>query len=183
MLPAAWLPPFSPLSLFTPSGSTNSARAQNSILRGGRAGSDSGIRHREPGLHLRQSVSSVPTTSVAMMHTACIGAAPPPKSSLVITSSPKLYKFLKSIPFLFLFIGEGGAPPWPMGSDHLSGERCCWGLVLKCFGLKEGKSTSVTQKQMPSPREQYGGTVHLFIGAGHTHVKLHPCPLHLVVIL
>jgi hypothetical protein len=27
----------------------------------------------------------------------------------------------------------------------------------KCtFGLKEGKGTSVTQKQMPSPREQYG---------------------------
>jgi hypothetical protein len=38
-------------------------------------------------------------------------------------------------------------------------------LNYKCtFGLKEGKSTSVTQKQMPSPREQYGGTVHLFIG-------------------
>jgi hypothetical protein len=37
----------------------------------------------------------------------------------------------------------------------------------KCtFGLKEGKSTCVTQKQMPSEREQYGGTVHLFIGTG-----------------
>jgi hypothetical protein len=37
----------------------------------------------------------------------------------------------------------------------------------KCtFGLKEGKSTCVTQKQMPSQREQYGGTVHLFIGTG-----------------
>jgi hypothetical protein len=35
----------------------------------------------------------------------------------------------------------------------------------KCtFGLKEGKSTSVTQKQMSSQREQYGSTVHLFIG-------------------
>jgi hypothetical protein len=35
----------------------------------------------------------------------------------------------------------------------------------KCtFGLKEGKGTSVTQKQMPSQREQYGSTVHLFIG-------------------
>jgi hypothetical protein len=34
----------------------------------------------------------------------------------------------------------------------------------KCtFGLKEGKSTSVTQKQMPSQREQYGSTIHLFI--------------------
>jgi hypothetical protein len=38
----------------------------------------------------------------------------------------------------------------------------------KCtFGLKEGKSTSVTQKQMPSQREQYGSTVHLFIGTRH----------------
>jgi hypothetical protein len=35
----------------------------------------------------------------------------------------------------------------------------------KCtFGSKEGKSTSVTQKQMPNPHEQYGDTVHLFIG-------------------
>jgi hypothetical protein len=35
----------------------------------------------------------------------------------------------------------------------------------KCtFGLKESKSTSVAQKQMPSQREQYGNTVHLFIG-------------------
>ena len=37
----------------------------------------------------------------------------------------------------------------------------------KCtFGFKEGNSTSVTQKQMPSQREQYGSTVHLFIGTG-----------------
>jgi hypothetical protein len=43
----------------------------------------------------------------------------------------------------------------------------------KCtFGLKEGKSTSVTQKQMPSQREQYGGTVHLFIGTGHSSYKI-----------
>ena len=43
----------------------------------------------------------------------------------------------------------------------------------KCtFGLKEGKSTSVTQKQMPSPREQYGGSVHLFIGTGHSPCKI-----------
>jgi hypothetical protein len=43
----------------------------------------------------------------------------------------------------------------------------------KCtFGLKEGNSTSVTQKQMPSQREQYGGTVHLFIGAGHSPCKI-----------
>ena len=43
----------------------------------------------------------------------------------------------------------------------------------KCtFGLKEGKSTSVTQKQMPSQREQYGGTVHLFIGTGRSPCKI-----------
>jgi hypothetical protein len=47
----------------------------------------------------------------------------------------------------------------------------------KCtFGLKEGKSTSVTQEQMPSQREQYGGTVHLFIGAGHSLCKITPIP-------
>ena len=46
----------------------------------------------------------------------------------------------------------------------------------KCtFGLKEGESTSVTQKQMPSQREQYGGTVHLFIGTGRS-----PCKITLV---
>jgi hypothetical protein len=39
----------------------------------------------------------------------------------------------------------------------------------KCtFGLEEGKSTSVTQKQMLSQREQYGSTVHLFIGMGRS---------------
>jgi hypothetical protein len=43
----------------------------------------------------------------------------------------------------------------------------------KCtFGLKEGKSTSVTQKQMPSQREQYRSTVHLFIGTGHSPCKI-----------
>ena len=40
------------------------------------------------------------------------------------------------------------------------------------FGLKEGKSTSVTQKQMPSQREQYGDTVHLFIDTGHSPYKI-----------
>jgi hypothetical protein len=43
----------------------------------------------------------------------------------------------------------------------------------KCtFDLKEGKSTSVTQKQMPSQREQYRNTVHLFIGTGHSPCKI-----------
>jgi hypothetical protein len=50
-------------------------------------------------------------------------------------------------------------------------------LSYKCtFGLKEGKSTSVTQKQMPSQREQYGDTVHLFIGTGHSPCKITPMP-------
>jgi hypothetical protein len=43
----------------------------------------------------------------------------------------------------------------------------------KCtFGLKEGKSTSVTQRQMPSPHEQYGSTVHLFIAMGRSPSKI-----------
>jgi hypothetical protein len=47
----------------------------------------------------------------------------------------------------------------------------------KCtFGSKEGKSTSVTQKQMPSQREQYGSTVHLFIGTGRSPCKITPMP-------
>jgi hypothetical protein len=46
-------------------------------------------------------------------------------------------------------------------------------LSYKCtFGLKESKSTSVTQKQMQNPREQYGSTVHLFIGTDHS-----PCEI------
>ena len=40
------------------------------------------------------------------------------------------------------------------------------------FDLKEGKSTSVMQKQMPSQHPQYGGTVHLFIGTGHNPYKI-----------
>ena len=47
----------------------------------------------------------------------------------------------------------------------------------KCtFGSKESKSTSVTQKQMPSQREQYGSTVHLFIGTGRSPCKITPMP-------
>jgi hypothetical protein len=43
----------------------------------------------------------------------------------------------------------------------------------KCtFGLKEGKSTSVTQKRMPSQREQYRSTDHLFIGTGYSPCKI-----------
>jgi hypothetical protein len=43
----------------------------------------------------------------------------------------------------------------------------------KCnFDLKGDVSTSATQKQMPSQREQYGGTVHLFIGMGHSPYKI-----------
>jgi hypothetical protein len=47
----------------------------------------------------------------------------------------------------------------------------------KCtFGLKEGKRTGVTQKQMPSQREQYESTVHLFIGMGRSPCKITPMP-------
>jgi hypothetical protein len=43
----------------------------------------------------------------------------------------------------------------------------------KCtFGLEGDENTSVTQKQMPSQREQYGGTVHLFIDTGHNPYKI-----------
>jgi hypothetical protein len=46
-------------------------------------------------------------------------------------------------------------------------------LSYKCtFGLKESKGTSVTQKQMPSQREKYGSTVHLFIGMGRNPCKI-----------
>jgi hypothetical protein len=48
------------------------------------------------------------------------------------------------------------------------------------FGLKESKSTSVTQKQMPSHREQYGSTVHLFIGTGRSPCKITPMPFTFV---
>jgi hypothetical protein len=44
------------------------------------------------------------------------------------------------------------------------------------FGLKESKSTSVTQKQMPSQREQYGNTIHLFIGMGRNPCKITSIP-------
>jgi hypothetical protein len=43
----------------------------------------------------------------------------------------------------------------------------------KCtFGLKEGKGTIVTQKQMSSQPEQYESTVHLFIGTGRSPCKI-----------
>jgi hypothetical protein len=42
--------------------------------------------------------------------------------------------------------------------------------------LEEGKSTSVTQKQMTSQREQYGSTVHLFIGTRRNPCKITPMP-------
>jgi hypothetical protein len=41
----------------------------------------------------------------------------------------------------------------------------------KCtFGLKESKGTSVMR--VPSQREQYGNTVHLFIGTGRSPCKI-----------
>ena len=42
--------------------------------------------------------------------------------------------------------------------------------------LEGDESTSVTQKRMPNQREQYGGTVHLFIGTGHSPCKITPMP-------
>jgi hypothetical protein len=46
-------------------------------------------------------------------------------------------------------------------------------LNYKCtFGLIEGKSTSVTHKTSTSPREQYRGIVHLFIGTGRSLCKI-----------
>jgi hypothetical protein len=38
--------------------------------------------------------------------------------------------------------------------------------------LEGDESTSVTQKQMPNQREQYRGTVHLFIGTAHSLYKI-----------
>jgi hypothetical protein len=64
------------------------------------------------------------------------------------------------------------------GSEFTGGGRQCWGLVLKCFtnttyfGLEGDGNTSVTQERMPSPREQYRGTVHLFIDTGHSPYKI-----------
>src|SRR5688572_27407493 len=46
-------------------------------------------------------------------------------------------------------------------------------LNYKCtFSLEGDENTSVTQKQMPSQREQFGGTVHLFIDTGHSPYKI-----------
>jgi hypothetical protein len=43
----------------------------------------------------------------------------------------------------------------------------------KCtFSLEGDESTGVTQKQVPNQREQYRGTVHLFIGTGHSPYKI-----------
>jgi hypothetical protein len=43
----------------------------------------------------------------------------------------------------------------------------------KCtFGLKESESTIVTPKPMLNLREQYGSTVHLFIGMGRSPCKI-----------
>jgi hypothetical protein len=47
----------------------------------------------------------------------------------------------------------------------------------KCtISSKENKGTSMTQKQMPSQREQYRITVHLFIDTGRSPCKITPMP-------
>jgi hypothetical protein len=51
------------------------------------------------------------------------------------------------------------------------------------FGLTEGKKFKRDAKASTSQREQYGGTVHLFIGTGHSPLKLHLDPLHLLITL
>ena len=38
--------------------------------------------------------------------------------------------------------------------------------------LEGDESTSVTQKRLLDPPEQYEGTVHLFIGTGHSPYKI-----------
>ena len=46
-------------------------------------------------------------------------------------------------------------------------------IELQMYLQFEGnESTSVTQKWTPSQREQYGGTVHLFIGTGYNPYKI-----------
>ena len=52
----------------------------------------------------------------------------------------------------------------------------------KCtFGLKESKGTSVMP--MPSQREQYESTVHLFIGMGRSPCKITLMPFTFVMTL
>ena len=42
-------------------------------------------------------------------------------------------------------------------------------LNYKCtYGLIEGKKYKCDAKASTSQREQYGGTIHLFIGTGHS---------------
>jgi hypothetical protein len=40
------------------------------------------------------------------------------------------------------------------------------------FSLKRDESTGVTQKPVSNQREQYGGTVHLFIDTRHSPYKI-----------
>jgi hypothetical protein len=76
------------------------------------------------------SATASPTSTSASLPPASLRPYSP-KSAPGITSSHKLYNLLNPIHFLFLFIVEGGAPPRPMGSDHLSGERCV--LSVDCL--------------------------------------------------
>jgi hypothetical protein len=46
------------------------------------------------------------------------------------------------------------------------------GTCSQMLQLERDESTSVTQKRMPNQREQYGSTVHLFIGTGHNPYKI-----------
>jgi hypothetical protein len=44
------------------------------------------------------------------------------------------------------------------------------------FGLTEGKKYKCDARVITSQREQYGGTVHLFIGTGHSPCKITSMP-------
>jgi hypothetical protein len=46
------------------------------------------------------------------------------------------------------------------------------GTCSQMLQLEGDENTSMTQKRMPNQCEQYGGTVHLFIGTGHSPYKI-----------
>jgi hypothetical protein len=50
--------------------------------------------------------------------------------------------------------------------------RQCWSLILRCFSLTEDKKVRNDVRAFTIPREQYGGTVHLFISTGRSPDKI-----------
>jgi hypothetical protein len=51
------------------------------------------------------------------------------------------------------------------------------------FGLTEGKKSKSNARMNTSQREQYGGTVHLFIGAGRSLCKITYMPFMFTIDL